>query len=80
LPESPTLTAPEPSAAALVEALDGCERKLLLSHLARTSPAVVHAGIEWLAEYHAASRERRRTIHNRKSKDRRLRLHLPTYG
>jgi hypothetical protein len=37
-------------------------------------------GIVWLGEYHAASRERRRTIHNRKSKDRRSRLHLPTYG
>ena len=71
--ESPALAAAEPSAAALVEALDGCERKLLLSHLAWTSPAVVHAGIAWLAEYHAASRERRRMIHNRKSKDRRTR-------
>jgi hypothetical protein len=64
--ESPAPTAPEPSVAALVEALDGCERKLLLSHLAQTSPAVVHAGVVWLGEYHAANRERRRTIHNRR--------------
>ena len=78
--ESPTLAAADPSAAALIEALDGSERKLLLSHLARTSPALVHAGILWLGEYHAASGERRRTIHNRKSKDRRSRLHLPTYS
>jgi hypothetical protein len=80
LSESPILTAPEPHAATLVEALDGSERKLLLSHLARTSPAVIQAGIVWLGEYHAASRERRRTSHNRKSKDRRSRLHLPTCG
>ena len=69
--ESPALAAAHPSAAALVEALDGCERKLLLSHLAQTSPTVVRAGIVWLGEYHAASRERRRAIHNRKSKERR---------
>jgi hypothetical protein len=74
LSESPKLATAESSAAAVVEALDGCERKLLLTHLARTSPTVVDAGIMWLGEYHAASRERRRTIHNRKSKDRRRRL------
>ena len=71
---SESAAAAEPAAAALVEALDGSERKLLLSYLARTSPAMVQAGILWLAEYHAASRERRRTIHNRKSQDRRRRV------
>lgn len=34
------------------EALDGSERKLLLSHLARAYPDVVEAGVAWLAEYH----------------------------
>jgi hypothetical protein len=64
----------EPSAAALVDALDGCDRKILLGHLARTSPALVDAGIAWMAEYHAANRERRWTIRNRKSEARRQRL------
>lgn len=58
---------------ALIEALDGSERKLLLVRLARAEPAAVAAGAAWLAEYHAANAERRRTDRNRKSKDRRRR-------
>jgi hypothetical protein len=60
-------------AEALIEALDGSERKLLLARLARAEPVAVAAGVAWLAEYHAANAERRRTDRNRKSKDRRRR-------
>ncbi len=63
----------ELSAEALVEALDGSERKLLLVRLARAEPAAVEAGVAWLAEYHAANAKRRRVDHNRKSKVRRRR-------
>jgi hypothetical protein len=63
----------ELSAEALVESLDGSERKLLLARLARAEPTVVEAGVAWLAEYHAANAERRRANHNRKSKSRRQR-------
>jgi hypothetical protein len=63
----------EPPAEALIEALDGSERKLLLIRLAHVEPAAVAAGTAWLAEYHAANAERRRADRNRKSKDRRRR-------
>jgi hypothetical protein len=63
----------ELSAEALVQSLDGSERKLLLARLARAEPTVVEAGVAWLAKYHAANAERRRANHNRKSKSRRQR-------
>ena len=55
------------------ETLDGSERKLLLSHLARTYPEVVEAGVAWLAEYHKAARERQRTARRRREHDKRQR-------
>jgi hypothetical protein len=59
--------------AAYAEALDGSERKLLLAWIAATHPAVVDCGARWLAEYHTANAERRRTVRSRKAKDRRRR-------
>jgi hypothetical protein len=60
---------------ALVEALDGSERKLLLSHLARTYPDVVETSAAWLAEFHEAARERQRTARRRREHDKRRRHH-----
>jgi len=57
--------------AAYTQTLDGSERKLLLAWIAATHPAVVDSGARWLAGYHAANAERRRTVRNRKAKDRR---------
>jgi hypothetical protein len=59
--------------AAVVGALDGSERKLLLARLADSDPEAVEAGLRWLAQYHAANRERDRIRRNRKAKDRRRR-------
>lgn len=64
---------PESSAEALVEALDGSERKLLLSHLARAYPEVVEAGFARLAEYHAAAADRQRASRRRREHDKRRR-------
>src|ERR1700684_1508389 len=61
----------EAGAESSAEALDGSERKLLLSHLARTYPDVVEAGVAWLAEYHKAARERQRTARRRREHDKR---------
>ena len=43
---------PERAALALIEAMDGSERKLLLDHLAQDYPDVVEAGANWLAGFH----------------------------
>jgi hypothetical protein len=63
----------EAGAESSADALDGSERKLLLSHLARTYPDVVEAGVAWLAEYHKAARERQRTARRRREHDKRRR-------
>jgi hypothetical protein len=63
----------EAGAESPAEALDGSERKLLLSHLARTYPDVVEAGVAWLAEYHEAARERQRAARRRREHDKRQR-------
>lgn len=71
---------PETAALALVEAMDGSERAVLLRHIAATSPAVVHGGITWLAAWRADVAERRRVASNRKSKDRRRRQRRQAAG
>lgn len=73
-------SAPGTDAAALVEAMDGSERTLLLRHLAATRPDVVQGGIAWLAERRAEAAERRRTDRNRKAKDRRRRRRVEGGG
>jgi hypothetical protein len=65
----------ESPAAALVEALDGSERKLLLSHLARAYPDAVETSVAWLAEYHKGARERQRKARRRREHDKRRRQH-----
>lgn len=82
LPDSPSLgraslvkADAESSAEALVEALDGSERKLLLSHLARAYPDAVETSVAWLAEYHEGARERQRTARRRREHDKRRRQH-----
>lgn len=65
--------ADETDLAAVVDGLDGSERKLLLARLADSDPVAVEAGLRWLAEWHAGNAERRRTDRNRKAKDRRRR-------
>ena len=65
----------ESPAEALVEALDGSERKLLLSHLARAYPDAVETSVAWLAEYHEAARERQRAARRRREHDKRRRQH-----
>ena len=60
-------------AAAVVEALDGSQRKLLLARLADTDPDVVVAGVTWMEQWHAANAERRREARKEKSRDRRRR-------
>lgn len=76
---------PQPGSAALggagaealvetrVEALDGCERKLLLGHLARVHPDAVDSGFAWLTRYHAAAAERQRAARRRREHDKRRR-------
>jgi hypothetical protein len=61
------------AAAALVEAMDGGERTLLLNHIAQAHPDVVTAGVEWLAEWRAECAERRRKAGRRREHDRRRR-------
>jgi hypothetical protein len=68
-----TGTGPQLSAAALVEAMDGAERKLLLNHVAQAHPEVVEAGVVWLAEWRAEAAERRRKNARRGEHDRRKR-------
>lgn len=60
-------------AQSLVEALDGSERKLLLSRLARAYPDAVETSVAWLAEYHEGAREQQRTARRRREHDRRRR-------
>lgn len=64
---------PESVALALVEAMDGSERTVLLRHIAAARPDVVHGGIAWLAEWRADVAERRRAAQRRREHDRRRR-------
>jgi hypothetical protein len=72
LTHSQAVTA-EAGAESSAEALDGSERKLLLSHLARAYPDLVEAGVAWLAEYHEAARERQRKARRCREHDKRQR-------
>ena len=66
----------EPAAPALVAAMDGAERSLLLAHLAQAHPDAVEAGIDWLARWRAEAAERRRKAARRHEHDRRRRRRL----
>lgn len=58
---------PECAALALVEAMDGAGRSMLLRHLAQAYPDVVTAGAEDLARARAEAAGRRRKANNRKA-------------
>jgi hypothetical protein len=58
---------------AAVEALDGSQRKLLLTRLADSEPEAVVAALVWLEQWHAGNREQRRADRNRARKDQRRR-------
>jgi hypothetical protein len=66
---------PAAALAAVLAGLDGNDRIRLLDRLADTDPAAVEAGLWWLADWHADTRERRRIRNNRSGtlRDRRRR-------
>ena len=64
---------PECAAVAYVEALDGAERKILLTHIAQAFPDVVEAGVELVARWRAEAAERRRVASRKHEHERRRR-------
>jgi hypothetical protein len=75
---TPVEAGPECAAVAYVEALDGSERKLLLTHIAQAWPEVVEAGAELVAQWRAEAAEHRRKRLRRNEHDRRRRRRAET--
>ena len=70
---TPVEGGPECAAVAYVDALDGSERKLLLTHIAQAWPEVVEAAAGLVAQWRAECAEHRRKAARRKDHDRRAR-------
>jgi len=65
--------ASEAVALALVDAMDGSERRLVLDTIAATWPVLVHAAVALLAERRAEADERRKKAATRNRRERRRR-------